>query len=1123
MYYKLMRSLFSNLKQVVCIFFVQLIAFQLPAEPSHEQGVSEVEVSLELNGASLREVFSALEQQTDFVFVYSEQVLANQQVFTYHLKKVRLEEVLADIAHKTNLKFRQINETISVSVDHETKSAAKLEEVQQLRVVSGQVVERTNGSPLPGVTVLLKGTSSGVITDSEGRYRIEVPEGAEVLVFSFVGFVKQEVNINQNTVIDIQMEDDVQSLDELVVVGYGIQKKADLTGSVAVVDMKKLQNRPITNSTQALQGVTGLYVNQAGGQPGKDGATIRIRGLGSFNNNDPLVLVDGIEYPLSAVNPNDIESISVLKDAASAAIYGNRAANGVVLVTTKHGNEESMKIEYNNYFGVQTPTYLPDLVTDPVRFMELRNQAQTNAGISSVDYSDDLIAEYKAGESVDPYVYPQNNWLNIMFHPAFMQQHNLRFSGGSKKTTYSMSMGYLYQDGILMSSSTDRISVSSNINFKAKEWLEVGANISAYRQHIDEPTAGVYNVMQMTFKAQGFHPTYLEDGRYANTFVLTPGHNVYRHPIVLAKEGFNYTNNLRSLLNLYTNMKLPLGFEYKAKVGVNILDGFTSNFVPEIYYYQVKTLAASTVDFYTSDRNRHLENTDNNEMNLTVYHTLNWTGAIHNQHHFKALLGNSYESFYTSSMDALIEGFLGNDLTELNAGSTNPSVSGTSSKNILIGYFGRFDYDYQEKYLFEANVRYDGSSRFAEGNRWGFFPSFSAGWRLDQENFLSNASWLSMLKLRGSYGQLGNQNIGNFKYVNLISTGYDYSFGGSLNSGAAVSSYNDPNISWEKTAIANVAIEASFMEDRYSFTLGVYDKVTSDILRQVDIAAQIGNLGGPVQNIGKVSNKGIELTSKIQNNIGNFFYGVDGGINLNANKVLDLKGQDIYSGNYITREGYPIDSYYILKATGIFQTQEEIDNSPYQNSTTKPGYIKFKDQNGDGVIDEDDRIVVGGVVPKYTYNFSFNVSYKAWTLTGFFQGVKKINTYPQGIVATPFWYGTSVTKEWVNHSWTPERPNASLPIMTTYESSTNDIYRASTFWLKDASYLRLKNIQLTFNVPQKLLSRVKVKNLSLFVNGQNLITFSKMKDFDPEKNITNGNYYEYPSVKTYSAGMNVTF
>jgi TonB-linked SusC/RagA family outer membrane protein len=938
------------------------------------------------------------------------------------------------------------------------------------------------------------------------------------------------VPIEGRTTFTVTMEEETIGLDEVVAVGYGVQKKVNLTGAVTSVNIEKIENRPITNSSQALQGVSGLYVNQAGGQPGKDGATLRIRGQGTLNNNNPLVLVDGIEYSLADVNPGDIESISVLKDAASASIYGNRAANGVVLITTKKGKEGVSRIEYNNYVGFQRATYLPDVVTDPVRFMELRDQAQRNAGRATVDYGEAVIEEYRQGMLTDPYTYPNNDWLDIMFNDALIHEHNLRFSGGKDKINYTLSLGYLDQKGVLMGTNSKKFSFRSNVNFQVNDKIKIGSDFAATQRFIHEPATTAATMMEMVFKAQAFHPTYLEDGRYADTWVRSPGHNVFRHPLVWANEGFLNTKNLRGLASVYADIELPFGFSYHAKAGVNKLDGFQKRFVPDIYMYQNKTLAPKRVDYYTSNKNRHVMNRDDEDFNITLFHTLNWEGSFNEIHNFSGLVGSSYEQFDSRFFDATIEGFLGNNLHELNAGSTNPSVSGTSSKNVLIGAFGRLNYNYQQKYLFEANFRYDGSSKFAKGNRWGFFPSFSAGWRLDQENFLNNIEWISGLKIRTSYGSLGNERIGNFRYVNLINAGLDYYFGNSVHPGAAITSYNDPNITWETTSILNLGFDAVLFQDKLSATVELYDKRTKDILRTVNLSAQVGDLSGPVMNVGTVSNKGIEISIGHQNRINDFRYEIDLGLNYNVNNVEDLNGQEIISTGFsgqtsptIIKEGYPIDSYYILESDGIFQSQEEIDNSPFQNITTKPGYLKYVDQNGDEVIDADDRIIKGGAIPDYTYDFTINFSYKNWSISSFFNGVQGVYTYPSRIIAVPFWFGTSVTEDWVNNSWRPDRTDARLPILTTYEESQSDIFAYSDFWLLDASYLRLKNLQLSYSFSNKLLKGIGFEKLILFINGQNIFTISKMKDFDPEKNIKGNNYYEYPSIKTYSAGLNVTF
>lgn len=995
----------------------------------------------------------------------------------------------------------------------------------QSGTVTGTVTE-VSGEPLIGVNVVVKGTTNGVITDINGKYTITDVSAQSVLVFSYIGFISQEFPVGAGTqrIINVQLIEDSQRLDEVVVVGYGIQKKVNLTGAISTVDTKAIENRPITNATQVLQGVKGLYVNQAGAQPGSDGTTIRIRGTGTLNNSNPLVLVDGVEYSLSAINPNDIESVSVLKDAASSAIYGSRAANGVILVKTKGGKQGAFSTEYNNYFGFQQATYLPDFIYDPILFMEMRNQAQINEGKLVPDYPQEVIDEYRQGMITgDPYIYPVNNWLDIMFNNAFIHEHNIRFSGGDNKYTYSLSLGYNSQDGVLRGTNSERYTINLNTNTHINSRLRIGMNISGNYLIRNEPPAGVANLMEMTYKAQAFHPMYLEDGRYADTFVRTPGHNQYRHPLALADEGKNLQTGQNILANFSAEYQLPFNIKYNLQVGISKYDYKRVRFAPEVFTYQVKTLAPFRISF-DGVNTRHTRNDDENNMNKTIFNTLGW-GEKFNKHEVQLLLGFSYEDFFSSNFWAQREGYLGNELSELNAGSNNPTVGGTSSKSVLMSYFGRANYVFNNRYLLEANFRYDGSSRFAKGNRWGLFPSFSAGWRINEEEFLKEVTWINALKLRASWGQLGNERISMFRYVDLMNSGTRYPFNGSPNAGASVTAYNDPSITWETTTMSNIGLDATLFDGKIDFSFELFNKRTSGILREVELPQQVGNLTGPIRNIGTVENKGFELGLSYKNKWQGFGYEIFGDITKVDNKIVDLKGQTIINGMFILKEGYPIDSYYMLNSIGIFQSQQEVDNSPPQTAATKPGYLKFEDVNGDGRITDDDRKILGSVVPKFTYTFGINLSFRHFSLNAFFQGVSDVYTYGDRIGATPFWFGCGLPKAWVTDAWTPERgTSAKLPIVTTYEGSLNENIRTNSFWLRDASYLRLKNVQLTYEVPSHILQKtVVIKKLRVFVNGQNLLTFSKMKEFDPEKNLKGDTFYAYPSVRMMTGGLNVTF
>ena len=1089
-------------------------------------------LSINAEKKSIAEVLNVIENKSEYHFFYNSKLVNVDRKVTLAVDNKDIFTVLDILFKNSNIAYKVVDKDIILT---ESAIPSKNEKYQANKRITGIIKDQT-GEPVIGANVVLKGDNgTGTITDINGRYSLDVPENA-VLIISYIGYTSIEIPVKGQSEIDVTLKEDSQAIEEVVVVGYGTQKKVNLVGAVAAVNIdEKISSRSISNVSSGLSGlVPGLQVSQTTSMAGNDNASLMIRGMGTVNNTSPLVVVDGMpDVDINRINMADVESISVLKDAASSAIYGSRAANGVVLVKTKGGKKGKFTVDYNNYFGVQQATYLPDFVYDPVVFMEMRNQAQRNEGKLTVDYSDALIEEYKQGMLTDPIMYPQNNWLDIMYNNAFIMEHNMRFSGGDDKYTYSVSLGYGDQNGVLRGTDSNKYTLAVNTTAQVNSRLKIGANINAHYQIYNEPVAGVANLVEMTYKAQAFHPTYTADGRYADTFIRTPGHNIYRHPLALADEGENKHKSLRMLANLSAEYKLPFDIVYNLNVGLNKYDYQQSRFAPDVYEYQLKTNEEKRV-VYDGQNTRHAYKGDKNDLAVTVFNTLSWGKKFNDAHDVKVLAGYSFESDDKTEFSAKVEGFLGNELHELNAGSSNPSVAGTSSRSVLMSYFGRVNYGYKDRYLFEGNFRYDGSSRFAKGNRWGIFPSFSAGWRLSEEEFMKDIPWIYNLKLRASWGQLGNERIDLFRYVDLMNlkvikndgsiTDYNYPLNGAMQSGAAITAYNDPDITWETTTMTNVGIDASLLNGNLDFSFEFFDKRTSDILRKVTLPDQVGGLDGPIRNIGEVSNKGFELNMGYRNNIGDFRYEVNGNMTFIKNKIVSLKGQTIIDGMFILEEGKPIDSYYMLHAIGIFQSEEEIKNSPYQTAATKPGYLKFEDTNGDGKITEDDRQIRGGVIPKITYGFNINLGYKDWDLSAFFQGVTDVYTYGDRIGATPLWFGCGLPEQWLTDAWTPERgTSATLPILTTYEGCLNENFRTNDFWLRNASYLRLKNLQLSYNVPASFLKSGVVKRLKVFVNAQNLFTFSPMKDFDPEKNLKGSNWYAYPSVRTYTAGVNVTF
>ena len=998
--------------------------------------------------------------------------------------------------------------------------------------ITGKVTDEA-GAPLTGVTVQVKNTDVGAITDIIGNFAIQVEDRTAILIFSYSGYETQEIDIGDRTVINIAMEPDFYGHGprEIVAVGYGEQRKVNLTGSIASKDAQFLANRPLTNSSQALQGFQGLYVNQEGGQPGSDEARIRIRGIGTLNNNDPLVLVNGIEYSLMDVDPADIESISVLKDAASAAIYGNRAANGVILITTKSGNQGAPTLEYNNYFGWQEVTTLPDMVTNSVTYMEARNQASANEGAPPV-YPESAIEEFRTG--TDPDLYPNTDWGDILFEVAPIQEHKLRLSGGNEVLTYSLLGGYLKQDGPMKYTGAEKYSVSFKTDFNIFDGLKVGLYATSTFWEWHQPAVGVGNQMRDGFaRALPIQPAVLSDGRLGDTWLTTPGHNFFKNGVGTGENGYLNNSTLRSLVSLYAEYTIPrIGVKYKINVAANKFDGFRKRLTPFVNIYDPRDPDNPTPLRFP--RQPELRQWDDNNLNTTVFHTLDWNKKIGNRHNVNLLAGFSQEKMTISDFDARIRGLPANELDELSAGAESPSVSGISSQSKLMSYFGRANYNFSDKYLVEFNFRYDGSSRFARGNRWGFFPSVSAGWRLDRESFMRNLGVISNLKLRGSWGKTGNQNIPLFSYLNVVELGTsssrlaDYSFGGNLVQVAGVLNLADPNITWETTTITDIGLDLGLWNNQLNMTIDVFENKTTDILERINVPAQVGNLQGPITNLYALSNRGIEIGLSYRNSVGDLYYDFAADVTYIDNNVDDLGNDQQTISNMwgvvaVTREGYPVDSYLLYEADGIFQNQSEIDNHAFQSDKTAPGDVRYKDLNNDNRIDENDRRIISGAIPKYTYSFNLGLEFRGFELSAFFQGVQDIGIYPEHNLAFPLYNGAGITKGQLSNSWTPDNPGATLPRLSLARRGSRENFRNSTLWLRDGSYLRLKNLQIGYRFRSELLEKLRLNGLRIFANAQNLFTVNDFEGWDPERRIMRSTMAAYPSIKTYSLGLNVIF
>ena len=1090
-------------------------------------------LTVRMNNCTIKDVFDHIEKNSEFVFVYHGANIDLHRRVNFDVRDKSVEVILERLFKGTDVEYIINNRQIIVR-RNEKKENSSLSIQQAKKITVTGIVKDTHGEPLIGVNVLVKGSRTGTITDMDGHFLLNEVSPNAMVSISYIGYKTEEIALNNRSSLTITLTEDSEQLDEVVVVGYGTQKKVNLTGSVSSVKFdEELANRPITDASQALSGkVSGVWISQNSGKPGDDGAQLRIRGWGTLNNSDPLVIIDGVEGVFSQINPSDIESITVLKDAASAAIYGSKAANGVVLVTTKMGkNNEKTHVELNSYVGVQQLGRRFDLVTNSAELMTMANQALANGGESPL-YPESLISDFKNG--TDPYKYPNTDWYEHVYRNALITGHNLSIRGGSEKLSSFLSLNYLKQEGIITNTDAERFGMRANLEYKVNSWLKVGARLNYIRRNSQEPFA-LSRVFFIQSGAAPFIAPYTRDGRFGSVEAIAQdGTLLYdnRNPLIDASNGATKTTLDYMSLNAFATVDFTKDLNLQVTWASNGNWKMVDKYNETLYGYTDSGIETMTINYNRDGLEMSREQIST--MRNNFHATLNYSKKFVEKHSVAGILGAQLENYNIKNVYARRTDPAKDGLTQVDAGTNGIQGKGNMQGLRMASYFGRLNYAFADKYLFEMNLRADASSRFKRGNRWGVFPGFSAGWRLSEESFIKNVNIFSNMKLRASWGQLGNERIDLFRYVDLMNlkvikndgsiTDYNYPLNGAMQSGAAITAYNDPNITWETTTMTNVGIDASLLNGNLDFSFEFFDKRTSDILRKVTLPDQVGGLDGPIRNIGEVSNKGFELNMGYRNNIGDFRYEVNGNMTFIKNKIVSLKGQTIIDGMFILEEGKPIDSYYMLHAIGIFQSEEEIKNSPYQTAATKPGYLKFEDTNGDGKITEDDRQIRGGVIPKITYGFNINLGYKDWDLSAFFQGVTDVYTYGDRIGATPLWFGCGLPEQWLTDAWTPERgTSATLPILTTYEGCLNENFRTNDFWLRNASYLRLKNLQLSYNVPASFLKSGVVKRLKVFVNAQNLFTFSPMKDFDPEKNLKGSNWYAYPSVRTYTAGVNVTF
>ncbi|MCS2325262.1 TonB-dependent receptor [Bacteroides fragilis] len=1022
------------------------------------------------------------------------------------------------------------------AADRLKQDAVTIMQQQNLKV-SGVVTDEA-GEPLIGVSVLVKGTTLGNITDLNGRFSLDVPEGS-ILEISYIGYKTQSIKA-QREPMNIVLKEDAQKLDEVVVVGFGTQKKVNLTGSVSAVTGDDISKRPVANAAILLQGqIPGLRVNQGLGQPGGEGTSFRIRGQGTFSSagSDPLILINGVPGSMTNLDPSVIESVSVLKDAASAAIYGARAANGVILVTTKQGAVgDKVHISYHGNVGLHTPTKLYDRVTNSVEYMELANLAWKNSGTGK-QYTQDQINLYR--NNVGDPQYPNFDWQDYMFRTAVVQTHNLSMAGSTEKTTYNVALNFVDQPGTMRGFKYRKYNATIDLTARITNFIKVGTYANLMYGETEQPRQGQNDAFLSTLsQAPTYMPWLPDDGtgirRWTSSAYSFESHNK-NMPAIIGDNAMKRDNNFDINAQLWLEINLAKGLTWYTKGAARLQSNKSKDWRGSTTY---------TYDYHTGERSSELDKGglglsvgDGRRFYTNLYSYLKYDlSLVDNAHNFSLMVGYNQESEKYETLNAYRKDFAF-DLPVLNAGGTADwSNSGGEEEWAIQSLFGRFNYDFKERYLFEANMRYDGTSRISDENRWGVFPSFSVAWRATEEEFIKNLNlnWLNNFKLRGSWGQLGNQNIGLYPYQAMISGVDDYPFTKTSDGviiGYQQTAYANRNIKWETTTITDIGFDLQVF-DGLSVTFDWYKKTTDDILRSSQVSSLLG-LSAPTVNNGSVENKGIEVALNYANMVkGGTFRGFryNAGVyfDRSRNKLTEFGAEEI--GSYsIKREGLPYDEYYMLECIGVFADQAEINASPKQfNDNTQPGDLKYKDISGpdgkpDGVIDNYDRRTFSGRFPGFEYGINASATWKGFDLSLIGQGVADKKYYTTDWGVQPFMQGSSPNKDYIKHMWTEENPyGAKHPKLYWQDMGGGKNTRPNSYYLKDASFFRLKNLTLGYTLPRVWTEKANISKVRIYFSGDNLLTLTPYKGLDPERN-GDGRDAIYPQNRIYSFGLNVEF
>jgi TonB-dependent starch-binding outer membrane protein SusC len=1113
------------------------------AQKKNKRNVIELSVA----NQPLKDVLAELERKTEYTFVVNHSRLTSlNRSITVSIREERIEPVLDKILEGTNVTYTirkkqitlvAVTQTPATILHYQSGGGSSLSSSsatyislpglvnKKLIAISGQVTDSPDGAPLPGVNVLEKGTSNGVATDAEGKFALNVSSETSVLVFSFIGYVTQEITVGNQTLINVQMASDINTLNEVVVVGYGTQEKSDVTGSISSVKGSDFANLPVSSTQQALQGRTaGVNIVRSGGEPGNTGA-IRIRGVGTVNDANPLIIIDGVpsDGPLADVNPNDIESVEVLKDASASAIYGTRAANGVVIVTTKRGKfGQSLRMSVNGYSGVSNRIKSIDVLDAPT-LAKLKRERYTNDGLDIDPIWED--SQYQT---------QLTDWQDEVLGKGTINNLDVSVSSGGEKSAFALSGGVYNEQGMIRNSYFKRYSFRINSDHKISNKFKLGQNLQITSQAGTAPNT-LSAQDGLVWSAIRFHPglpVKLADGSYSSSQVSSQFGDI-NNPIFTIDTQDRRSTRSRLLGSVNGDFEILKGLHAKANIALDASFGDYREFnIRVLNQTRTTTNNSRTVSSYKS-------------YSLLQEYFLNYNKEF-GVHDVTLVGGYSQQTFDYSDMASQKKDLPNEDPSQryLNSGGTLSYANEGRSYDALQSAFGRVNYSLKNKYLATVTFRADASSKFAPDKRWAYFPAFSLGWRVSEEPFFTNmTSAISSLKITGGYGELGNSNILPLQYLALISSNYRYSFGDAETLGSTQSRLGNSDIGWERATMTSFGLEAGLFQNRMTATIGYFNKQTEDMLLAPPSLGSIGTAAIPYRNVGQLENKGVEIELSYRKSDGPVVYTIAGNFSYITNKVTKLFESNFLpsqlygrSSSEISRtyEGNPLATFYGWRTNGLYQNQAEIDSDPNitedprrSDGQIKPGDVRFLDLNGDHVIDDEDRTIIGNPTPKITYGINAGIEYKGFDVTLFFLGSAKVDIYNadrmQGIDPT---YPFNMYAETINR-WHGEGTSNSIPRMTTARDNLN--HRTSDMFVESGAFFRLKNVTVGYTLPQSITDVVHISKARFYVTGQNIFIITDYKGMDPELGIVQGNfqmnvdYAQYPQARTWTVGAQLSF